>query len=289
MKNILKSFAAFGIAPLVALGVTMGGAFAAGGGEGEPEHYPIHHPKQESWSFSGPFGTYDKGQLQRGLKVYKEVCAACHSMNLVAFRNLEALGYSPDQVKAFAAEYEVTDGPNADGEMFTRKAIATDHFPSPFPNVNAAAAANNGAAPPDFSLIAKARAVERGFPTFIFDIFTQYAEAGPDYIHALLTGYDEQPPAGMQVAEGTHYNPYFIAGKSLAMAKPLSDDQVTYDDGSPQTVDQYAHDVSAFLMWAAEPHLEQRKKTGFRVIIFLILFAGLVYIAKRSIWSNVKH
>jgi len=289
MKNILKSFAAFGIAPLVALGVTMGGAFAAGGGEGEPEHYPIHHPKQESWSFSGPFGTYDKGQLQRGLKVYKEVCAACHSMNLVAFRNLEALGYSPEQVKAFAAEYEVTDGPNADGEMFTRKAIATDHFPSPFPNVNAAAAANNGAAPPDFSLIAKARAVERGFPTFIFDIFTQYAEAGPDYIHALLTGYDEQPPAGMQVAEGTHYNPYFIAGKSLAMAKPLSDDQVTYDDGSPQTVDQYAHDVSAFLMWAAEPHLEQRKKTGFRVIIFLILFAGLVYIAKRSIWSNVKH
>lgn len=289
MKNILKSFAVFGIAPLIALGVTMGGSFAAGGGEAEPEHYPIHHPKQESWSFSGPFGTYDKGQLQRGLKVYKEVCSACHSMNLVAFRNLEALGYSPEQVKAFAAEYEVTDGPNADGEMFTRKGIATDHFPSPFPNVNAAAAANNGAAPPDFSLIAKARGVERGFPTFVFDIFTQYAEAGPDYIHALLTGYDEQPPAGMQIAEGTHYNPYFIAGKSLAMAKPLSDDQVTYDDGSPQTVDQYAHDVSAFLMWSAEPHLEQRKKIGFRVIIFLILFAGLVYIAKRSIWSKVKH
>ncbi|ASV86015.1 MULTISPECIES: cytochrome c1 [Ochrobactrum] len=289
MKNILKSFAAFGIAPLVALGVTMGGAFAAGGGEGEPEHFPIHHPKQEKWTFSGPFGTYDKGQLQRGLKVYKEVCSACHSMNLVAFRTLEDLGYSPEQVKAFAAEYEVQDGPNADGEMFTRKAIPTDHFPSPFANTNAAAAANNGAAPPDFSLIAKARAVERGFPTFVFDIFTQYAEAGPDYIHSLLTGYDEQPPAGMHVPEGTHYNPYFIAGKSLAMAKPLSDDQVTYDDGSPQTVDQYARDVSAFLMWAAEPHLEDRKKTGFRVIIFLILFAGLVYIAKRSVWANVKH
>ncbi len=289
MKNILKSFAAFGIAPLVALGVTMGGAFAAGGGEGEPEHFPIHHPKQEKWTFSGPFGTYDKGQLQRGLKVYKEVCSACHSMNLVAFRTLEDLGYSPEQVKAFAAEYEVQDGPNADGEMFTRKAIPTDHFPSPFANTKAAAAANNGAAPPDFSLIAKARAVERGFPTFVFDIFTQYAEAGPDYIHSLLTGYDEQPPAGMHVPEGTHYNPYFIAGKSLAMAKPLSDDQVTYDDGSPQTVDQYARDVSAFLMWAAEPHLEDRKKTGFRVIIFLILFAGLVYIAKRSVWANVKH
>ncbi len=184
MKNILKNFAAFGIAPLVALGIafasTMGGASAEeGGNAAEPEHFPIHHPKQEKWSFAGPFGTYDKGQLQRGLKVYKEVCSACHSMNLVAFRTLEGLGYSPEQVKAFAAEYEVEDGPNADGEMFTRKAIPTDHFPSPFPNAAAAAAANNGAAPPDFSLIAKARGVERGFPTFIFDIFTQYAEAGP--------------------------------------------------------------------------------------------------------------
>src|SRR5690606_37779029 len=137
----------------------------------------------------GPFGTYDKAQLQRGLKVYKEVCAACHSMNLVAFRTLQDLGYTPDEVKAFAAEYEVQDGPDADGEMFTRNAIPTDYFPSPFANANAAAAANNGAAPPDFSLIAKARAVERGFPTFLFDIFTQYAEAGPDYIHSLLTGY----------------------------------------------------------------------------------------------------
>ncbi|MBV2144024.1 cytochrome c1 [Falsochrobactrum sp. TDYN1] len=290
MKKFLKNFAALGTAPLVAMGVAMGGAFAQGGGEAaEPEHYPIHHPKQESWSFSGPFGTYDKAQLQRGLKVYKEVCSACHSMDLVAFRNLEDLGYTPEEVKAFAAEYEVEDGPNADGEMFTRKALPTDYFPSPFPNASAAAAANNGAAPPDFSLIAKARGVERGFPTFVFDIFTQYAEAGPDYIHALLTGYDEQPPAGVEVPEGTYYNPYFIAGKSLAMAKPLSDDQVTYDDGAPQTVDQYARDVSAFLMWAAEPHMEQRKKTGFRVIVFLILFAGLVYIAKRQIWSTVKH
>lgn len=193
MKNILKNFAAFGVAPLVALGIALGGASAAeGGNAAEPEHFPIHHPKQEKWSFSGPFGTYDKGQLQRGLKVYKEVCAACHSMNLVAFRTLEGLGYSPEQVKALAAEYEVEDGPNADGEMFTRKALPTDHFPSPYPNAAAAAAANNGAAPPDFSLIAKARAVERGFPQFIFDVFTQYNEAGPDYIHSLLTGFDEQ-------------------------------------------------------------------------------------------------
>ncbi len=290
MKNILKNFAALGLAPLLALGIAMGGASAEeGGNAAEPEHFPIHHPKQESWTFSGPFGTYDKGQLQRGLKVYKEVCSACHSMQLVAFRSLEELGYSPDQVKAFAAEYEVQDGPNADGEMFTRKAIPTDYFPSPFPNTAAAAASNNGAAPPDFSLIAKARAVERGFPTFIFDIFTQYAEAGPDYIHSLLTGYNQQPPAGMHIPEGTHYNPYFIAGKSLAMAPPLSDGAVSYEDGSPETVDQYARDVATFLMWAAEPHLEQRKKTGFRVIIFLVLFAGLAYIAKRSIWSGVKH
>src|SRR5690606_11007878 len=132
------------------------------------------------------------------------------SMDLVAFRTLGDLGYSDDQVKALAAGYTITDGPNADGDMFDRPGIPSDHFPSPFPNVEAAAASNNGAAPPDFSLIAKARGVERGFPTFIFDIFTQYAENGPDYTHSLLTGYDEQPPAGMEIPEGTYYNPYFI-------------------------------------------------------------------------------
>lgn len=288
MKTFLKNFASLGVVPLVAMGVAIGGAFAQEDGAGEVEAFPIHKPREQNWSFSGPFGTYDKAQLQRGLKVYKEVCAACHSLDLVAFRTLQDLGYSDDQVKAFAAEYEVEDGPNDDGDMFTRAGIPTDHFPSPYPNANAAAASNNGAAPPDLSLIAKARAVERGFPTFVFDIFTQYNENGPDYVYSLLTGYQE-PPAGVGVAEGTYYNPYFIAGKSLAMAKPLSDDQVTYDDGAPQTVDQYSRDVAAFLMWAAEPHLEQRKKTGFRVMVFLILFAGLVYIAKRMIWSDVKH
>jgi len=288
MKTFLKNFASLGVVPLVAMGVAIGGAFAQEDGAGEVEAFPIHKPREQNWSFSGPFGTYDKAQLQRGLKVYKEVCAACHSLDLVAFRTLQDLGYSDDQVKAFAAEYEVEDGPNDDGDMFTRAGIPTDHFPSPYPNANAAAASNNGAAPPDLSLIAKARAVERGFPTFVFDIFTQYNENGPDYVYSLLTGYQE-PPAGVEVAEGTYYNPYFIAGKSLAMAKPLSDDQVTYDDGAPQTVDQYSRDVAAFLMWAAEPHLEQRKKTGFRVMVFLILFAGLVYIAKRMIWSDVKH
>ncbi|MEP9373925.1 cytochrome c1 [Mesorhizobium sp. KR1-2] len=287
MKKILNGLAAFG---LVMAG-TFGAALAAeeAHNEAEPTHFPIIKPTQEKWTFSGPFGRYDLGQLQRGLKVYKEVCSACHSMNLVTFRTLEDLGYSEAQVKAFAAEYDIQDGPNAEGEMFTRKGIPSDHFPAPFPNAAAAAAANNGAAPPDFSLIAKARAVERGFPTFVFDIFTQYAEGGPDYIHALLTGYDHEPPAGMEIAEGTHYNPYFISGKSLAMAKPISDGQVTYEDGSPETVDQYSRDVASFLMWAAEPHLEARKQTGFRVMAFLLLFGALVYLTKRKVWANVAH
>jgi ubiquinol-cytochrome c reductase cytochrome c1 subunit len=286
MKKILSGLAALGF-----LTVAGGAAVAqeAAHNVAEPTHFPIHKPAELDWSFAGPFGVYDKGQLQRGFKIYREVCSACHSMNLVPFRALEGLGYSEAQVKAVAAEYTVTDGPNADGEMFERPGIPSDHFPSPFPNQEAAAAANNGAAPPDFSLIAKARGVERGFPTFVFDIFTQYAENGPDYIHALLTGYDQEPPAGMEIAEGTYYNPYFIAGKSLAMAKPLSDGQVTYEDGSPETVDQYARDVSAFLMWAAEPHLEDRKKTGFRVIVFMLLFAAMVYLTKRKIWADTAH
>lgn len=284
MMKILSGLAALGLL------AAAGGAMAEEAhNAAEPTHFPIHKPAELDWSFAGPFGVYDKGQLQRGFKVYREVCSACHSMKLVPFRTLEGLGYSEAQVKAIAAAYTVTDGPNADGEMFERPGIPSDHFPSPFPNVEAAAAANNGAAPPDFSLLAKARGVERGFPTFIFDIFTQYAENGPDYIHALLTGYDEAPPAGMEIAEGTHYNPYFIAGKSLAMAKPISDGQVTYEDGSPETVDQYARDVAAFMMWAAEPHLEDRKKTGFRVMVFLLLFAAMVYLTKRKIWADVAH
>jgi len=275
---------------LALAGVLAGGTagLAVAAEEGGTPHYPIKHPTEESWSFAGPFGTYDKAQLQRGLKVYKEVCAACHSMQLVPFRTLADLGYSEAQVKAFAAEYTVQDGPNADGEMFERPAIPSDYFPSPFPNHEAAAAANGGAAPPDFSLIAKARGVTRGFPTFVFDIFTQYAEGGPDYIHSLLTGYQD-PPEGTHIAEGTHYNPFFMAGPALAMAAPLSADQVTYDDGTPQTVDQYSRDVAAFLMWAAEPHMEARKKTGFSVMVFLVLFAGLVWATKRKVFSKVAH
>ena len=276
---------------LALLGVAMTGAPAVAQEEHEaaPVEFPLHHPREQSWSFAGPFGTYDKAQLQRGFKVYREVCSACHSMHLVPFRALGELGYSEAQVKAFAAEYTIHDGPNDDGDMFDRPGKPSDYFPPPFPNTEAAASANGGAAPPDMSLLAKARGVERGFPQFVFDIFTQYDTGGPDYIHSLLTGYDEQPPAGMTIPEGTHYNPYFNAGVSLKMPPPLSDGQVTYDDGAPQTVDQYSQDVAAFLMWAAEPHLEDRKKTGFRVVIFLLLFAGLMYMTKRKVWSDVAH
>ena len=255
----------------------------AEGEEGTP-HYPLIKPKEQSWSFAGPFGKWDQAQLQRGLKIYTEVCAACHSLNLVSYRNLADLGYNAAQIKAYAAEYEVTDGPNEDGEMFDRPARPADRFVSPFANDNEARFANNGALPPDLSLIAKARAPERGFPTFIFDIFTQYAESGPDYLHALLTGYEEAPE-GLDTGE-LHYNPYFISGNALAMAPPLEDGLVTYDDGTPETLDQYSRDVSAFLLWAAEPTLQERKRLGFIVMAFLLLLTGLLYASKKKVWAN---
>lgn len=282
MNTFLKALAAFGIA----LGAA--GAAQAAEEEGGTPHYPLIKPVEQDWSFAGPFGTYDRGQLQRGLKVYREGCAACHGLERVAFRTLEDLGYSDAQVRALAAEYEVEDGPDSAGDMFTRAAIPSDTFPSPFPNPEAAAAANNGAAPPDLSLIAKARAVERGFPTFVFDIFTQYAESGPDYVYGLLTGYADAPE-GYDLQPGTYYNPHFNAGTALSMPPPISDGQITYDDGAPETLDQYTRDVTAFLMWAAEPHMEARKRMGFNVMVFLLLFGGLVYLTKRKVWANVDH
>ncbi len=250
--------------------------------------YPKNKPRQQSWSFAGPLGKFDKGQLQRGLQVYTEVCSACHSLSLLSYRNLADLGYSDDQIKNYAAEYEVEDGPNDDGEMFERPARPADRFKGPYANDKEAAAANNGALPPDFSLLAKARAPERGFPTFIFDIFTMYAENGPDYIYSLLTGYKDAPD-DKEVGEGLHYNPYFIAGDALAMAAPLSDELVEYTDGSPMTVDQYSKDVSAFMAWAADPQLEERKQRGFIVILFLLVFAGLLYFTKKKVWSDLSH
>lgn len=289
MKTMFAKISALTAAAVMSLAIGLGGALAAG--DEETPHYPINKPREQSWSFAGPFGHYDKGELQRGFKVYREVCAACHSLNRVAFRSLADLGYSEGQIKTIASEYDIIDGPDGDGEMFDRPGTAADHFNGPYANPEAAAAANGGAYPPDFSLIAKARAVERGFPLFVFDVFTQYAENGPDYIYSLLTGYPEdgEAPAGVEVVEGTYYNPYFIAGASLAMAPPLSEDIVTYDDGTPATVDQMAHDVSAFLMWAAEPKMEDRKSLGFKVIMFLLIFSILLYLTKKQVYAKLEH
>ncbi|MGE0844669.1 MAG: cytochrome c1 [Flavobacteriaceae bacterium] len=227
--------------------------------------------KHQDWSFSGPFGTFDRGQLQRGFKVYKEVCSACHSMNMVAIRTLGDEGgpqFSEAAVKAIAAEYSVPQIDDA-GDTTDRPGKPSDRFPAPFANEQAARASNGGALPPDFSVIAKAR------------------EGGPDYIYSLLTGYEE-PPADVTVREGMHYNIAF-PGHQLAMAEPISDGAVTYDDGAPETLDQYAHDVSAFLYWVAEPKMEERKRIGFQVMVFLVIFGGMLYLTKRKLWSKVEH
>ena len=252
-----------------------------------------HGPKieQQSWTFAGPFGRFDKAQLQRGYQVYKEVCATCHSMKLLSFRNLAdegGPGFTVDQAKALAAEIKVTDGPNDEGKMFQRAGRASDRFPSPYANDEEARAAFGGALPPDLSLMGKARAVHRGFPQFVFDAFTQYQEGGPDYIYNLLTGYVDAPH-GATCDGALQYNQSFLGGTCIAMPAPLMDGIVTYSDGTPATLQHYAKDVSAFLMWAAEPKLEARKSTGLKVMLFLIVFAGLMYLTKRKIWSNVAH
>jgi cytochrome c1 len=248
-------------------------------------------PPKQHWSFAGPFGLYDPAQLQRGFKIYKEVCSTCHSIKLLAFRNLAdpgGPGFTEAQAATIAAGYQITDGPNDKGEMFQRPGKLADHFPPPFPNDQAARAALGGALPPDMSVLAKARSVERGFPWFIFDAFTQYQEDGPDYIHAILNGYEDPPPAGVTLPPGAQFNRYF-PGHAIGMPKPLSDGQVEYTDGTPMTIDQYGRDVAAFLMWAAEPTLDARKRLGFQVFIFLIVLSGLLYFTKRKMWYEVKH
>jgi ubiquinol-cytochrome c reductase cytochrome c1 subunit len=237
-------------------------------------------PARQSWTFAGPFGKFDPEQLQRGFKVYHDVCSNCHSLKLVAFRDLadpDGPAFSEGQVKALAATYKIEDGPNDAGEMFERPGRPSDHFPWTFANPEAAKAAL-GAVPPDMSLLAKARSYPRPFPLFIFDAFTQYQEQGPDYIVAILNGFTRP--------DDPHWNLYF-PGHVIAMPKPLADGMVTYTDGAPQTLTQYSQDVAAFLYWAAEPKLEDRKKTGFRVIAFLIVFAALLYFTKRRIWADV--
>ena len=221
-------------------------------------------PRQE-WSFDGVFGTYDRASLQRGFQVYKEVCSACHPVTHLSFRDLTQIGYTEDQVKAIAAGYQITDGPNDEGQMFQRPGRPSDPIPGPFPNDQAARVANNGALPPDQSLIVKAR------------------PGGPNYVYAILTGYKEAPP-GFKPQEGMNYNEFF-PGHQIAMPPPLSDNAVTFADGTPATVPQMAHDVTSFLTWAAEPNLDDRHRTGFKVILFLIVGAGVFYTAKRKIWA----
>ncbi|MBB5053804.1 ubiquinol-cytochrome c reductase cytochrome b/c1 subunit [Afipia massiliensis] len=285
-EDVLRKTGKTPVSAMIALAVggtlMLGAVDTARAAEGAPM------PPSLKWSFAGPFGKFDQGQLQRGLKVYKEVCAACHGLSFVAFRNLAdpgGPGYSPAQAAAFASEYKVKDGPDDKGEMFERNGRPADYFPSPYPNEQAARASNGGAFPPDLSLIAKARGYERGFPQFIFDAFIQFQEKGPNYLDALMQGYEDKAPAGFALPEGSYYNKFF-PGHAIKMPKPLSDGQVTYDDGSPATVQQYAKDVSAFLMWTAEPHLEARKRLGLQVMLFLIVLSGLLYFTKKKVWAD---
>ena len=221
----------------------------------------------QDWSFDGPFGAYDRASLQRGFQVYKQVCAACHSLKRVYYRNLEALGYDESQIKAVAADVMVEDGPNDEGDMFERAGRPSDRFKSPFANDAAAKFANNGALPPDLSLITKARA------------------NGPDYVYALMTGY-EPAPEGEELTATQHWNKYF-PGHKISMAAPLADGVVGYDDGTEGTTHQYAKDVVTFLTWAAEPEMEERKQTGIKVILFLAVFAGIMYAVKKKVWANL--
>lgn len=254
MLKLVNSLAAAAL-----LTMTMSGAAQAAGGS-------IDY-KSADWKHAGIFGSYDRAAAQRGLQVYREVCAGCHGLKLVALRTLADIGFSEAEIKAIAAEADYVDGPDDEGEMFDRPGKPSDKFPSPFANDNAARASNNGALPPDLSLISKARA------------------DGDNYLYSLMVGYTDAP-AGMEIPDGMEYNKYF-AGHKIAMPSPLMDEGVEYSDGTKATVDQMAKDVTVFLAWAAEPKLEARKTMGFKVMIFLIILAGLFYAVKKKVWSDL--
>ncbi|WP_169570166.1 cytochrome c1 [Sneathiella limimaris] len=254
MLKFVKSLATAALLSVV----TLSGANAAGASV---------DLKSVDWQHTGLFGTYDRAAAQRGLQVYREVCAGCHGLNLVAFRTLTDLGFTEDEVKALSAEYTFVDGPNDDGDMYERPGKPFDKFPDPFPNEKAARASNGGAYPPDLSLIVKAR------PGF------------ENYLYSLMVGYVD-PPANFELNPGMNYNAYF-AGHQIAMPAPLSEDAVEYADGTPATVDQMAKDLTVFLAWAAEPKLEDRKHMGLRVILFLLIMTGIFFAAKRKIWADV--
>jgi len=235
-------------------------------------------PPEQNWSFNGIFGSYDRASAQRGFQVYKDTCAACHSLNYVYYRHLSGIGLNEQQIKAIASTAEVTDGPNDDGEMFKRKGLPRDRFAAPFPNEKAARAANNGAYPPDLSLMAKAR------------------HGGTDYLYGILTGYRKTIPAELyekklidkkfKVAEGMNLNIHF-PGFQIAMVPPLAADSVEYTDGTKATVAQMAKDVTTFLAWAASPEMEQRKRLGIKVLLFLLVLTGMLLALKRQIWSKI--
>ena len=249
-------------------GAVIGAGFALASQPARAASLEAKEPEAVNWSFKGPFGTYDKSQLRRGFKVFKEVCSTCHSAHMLKFRNLSEEGgpaFTKAQVKVIAGEYTIEEM-NGKGEMEERPRLPKDPFPSPYDSPEQAAAVL-GVAPPDLSVMAKAR------------------EGGPDHIHAILTGYQD-PPEGLKMAPGTHYNPYF-PGRAIAMPPPLSADQVEYEDGTKATLDQESRDVSAFLMWVAEPKLEARHEMGFQVMIYLIALAGILYFAVRKVWSDV--
>ncbi|MGH6872225.1 MAG: cytochrome c1 [Rhizomicrobium sp.] len=234
-------------------------------------------PKDEHWSFEGPFAHYDRGELQRGFQVYKEVCSACHPLSHIAFHNLDEAGgpgFNEAQMKAIAASYKVLAEPNDKGETtddkgnpLTRAGTPADYFPPPFANEEAARAANGGALPPDLSMIVSAR------------------EGGPQYVYSIVTGFHQTPPAGFKVMDGKYYNPYF-SGWNISMPPPLSANQVTYADGTKATVEQEAHDVVTFLSWASDPKMEERKRVGFEVVAFLILLSGLLFLSYRKVWKD---
>jgi len=223
-----------------------------------------------NWSFKGIFGVFDRASLQRGYQVYQEVCSGCHSAQHLSYRNLSEKGgpeFSVEEAKAIAAQFEVEDGPNSDGEMFMRPGRLSDKFVKPYPNVEASTAANGGAYPPDMSVLAKAR------------------KGGADYIYSLLLGYEE-PPAGFEIEEGVYYNKY-MSGNKIKMTAPLSDGLVEYSDGTQSTTAQMAKDITTFLVWTAEPHLESQHRMGFKVIIYLIILLTLVYMSKQKVWSRI--
>jgi ubiquinol-cytochrome c reductase cytochrome c1 subunit len=228
-------------------------------------------PKIKSWPFDGMRGRFDLAAIQRGFKVYKEVCSACHSIKQISFNNLVAIGFSDEEIKSLAAGYEVEDGPNEEGLMFKRPGRPPDKIPGPFANEKAARASNNGALPPDLSLIVKAR------------------KNGPNYVYSLLTGFSSPPP-GFKLGENMYYNPYFAAGgNQLAMSPPLvSKGQVQFDDGTEATIEQMASDVVNFLQWTAEPEMEERKSLGIRSLIFTAILFVLLYFANKAVWSDIK-